>query len=178
MKRDKLPAYAALLLFATAWFLPIEAGAARISDGILPGYQAFMVALTPVSLHRFNELDLITVRELLTALSALSNLLMLYALAIVLGWPRIHFPTPKRLSTVLLVAFIINAQWIWPRGDEYLDLQIGYWAWVASFGLAAMAVRRLERRKRRADGAPTVERRAEELEREGHAHGAAAARAG
>ncbi len=98
MERDKRPAYAALLLFATAWFLPVEAGAARISDGILPGYQAFMVAFGPVTLHRFNELDLIIVRELLTAISALSNLLMFYALAVVLGWPRIHFPTPKRLS--------------------------------------------------------------------------------
>lgn len=160
MEKEKRPALFALLLFAAAWFLPVEADAARISDGILPGFQAFLVALGPVTLHRFNELDLITVRELLTALSALSNLLMLYALAVVLGWPRIHFPTPKRLSTVLLVAFIINAQWIWPRGDEYLDLQIGYWAWVASFGLAAMAVRRLERRRRAGVTAPAVERRA------------------
>ena len=159
MEREKRPALFALLLFATAWFLPVEAEAARISDGILPGAQAFLVALAPVTLHRFNELDLITVRELLTALSALSNLLMLYALAVVLGWPRIHFPTPKRLSTVLLVAFLINAQWIWPRGDEFLDLQIGYWAWCTSFGLVAMAVRRLERR-RRAGGVVPVERRA------------------
>lgn len=160
MAKEKRPALFALLLFAVAWFLPVEATAARIQDGILPGYQAFVIALTPATLHRFNELDLITVRELLTALSALSNLLMIYALAVVLGWPRIHFPTPKRLSTVLLVAFLINAQWIWPRGDEFLDLQIGYWAWCSSFGLVAMAVRRLERRKRAGAAVPAVERRA------------------
>ena len=153
MAKEKRPALLALLLFVIAWFLPVEAGAARIQDGILPGYQAFLVAIAPVTLHRFNELDLITVRELLTALSALSNLLMIYALAVVLGWPRLHFPTPRRLSTVLLVAFLINAQWIWPRGDEFLDLQIGYWAWCSSFGLVAMSVRRLERR-RRARAAP------------------------
>ena len=147
MAKEKRPALIALLMFAVAWFLPVEAGAARIQDGILPGYQAFLVALGPVTLHRFNELDLITVRELLTALSALSNLLMLYALSVVLGWPRIQLPAPARLSTVLLVAFLINAQWVWPRGDEFLDLQVGYWTWCSSFGLVAMAVRRLERRK-------------------------------
>ncbi len=159
MAKEKRPALFALLLFAVAWFLPVEATAARIQDGILPGYQAFVIAITPATMHRFNELDLITVRELLTALSALSNLLMIYALAVVLSWPRIHFPTPKRLSTVLLVAFLINAQWIWPRGDEFLDLQIGYWAWCSSFGLVAMAVRRLERRKRAGATAPVLERR-------------------
>lgn len=159
MERDKMHAYAAALLFVTAWFLPVEAYAARISDGILPGYQAFMVAISPVTLHRFNEIDLITLRELLTALSALSNLLMIFSLVVVLGWPRLHIPAPKRLSTALLFAFLINAQWIWPRGDEFLELQIGYWAWVASFGLAAMALRRLERRRRAGGAAPDVERR-------------------
>lgn len=168
MQRDKMPAHAATLLFVTAWFLPVEAYAARISDGILPGYQAFMVAISPVTLHRFNEIDLITLRELLTALSALSNLLMLFSLAVVLGWPRIHVPAPTRLSTALLFAFLINVQWIWPRGDEFLDLQIGYWAWCASFGLAAIALRRLERRRRAGGAAPAVERR----------HGALAARPG
>lgn len=159
MAKEKRPAVFALLLFMVAWFLPVEASAARIQDGILPGYQAFLVAIAPVTLHRFNELDLITVRELLTALSALSNVLMLYALVVVLSWPQIHFPTPKRLSTVLLVAFLINAQWIWPRGDEFLSLQVGYWAWCSSFGLVAMAVRRLERRTRAGIAAPAVERR-------------------
>ena len=92
-------------------------------------------------------------------MSALSNLLMLYAAAVVLGWPRIHVPTPRRLSTVLLVVFIINVQWMWPRGGEFLDLWIGYWAWCASFGAMAIAVRRLERRKLRSVVAPELERR-------------------
>ena len=159
MAKEKRPALFALLMFVIAWFLPVEADAARISDGILPGYQALLVALGPVTLHEFKELDLITVRELLTAMSALSNLLMIYAAAVVLGWPRVQFPTPRRLSTVLLVAFIMNVQWIWPRGGEFLDLRIGYWAWCASFGLMAIAVRWLERRKRRSAVAPELERR-------------------
>ena len=159
MAKEKRPAVFALVMFVTAWFLPVEAGAARISDGILPGYQALLVALGPVTLHEFKDLDLITVRELLMAMSALSNLLMLYAAAVVLGWPRIHVPTPRRLSTVLLVVFIINVQWMWPRGGEFLDLWIGYWAWCASFGAMAIAVRRLERRKLRSVVAPELERR-------------------
>jgi hypothetical protein len=61
---------------------------------------------------------------------------------------------------VLLVAFLINAQWIWPRGDEFLSLQIGYWAWCSSFGVMAIAARWLERRRLRTAVPPELERRA------------------
>jgi hypothetical protein len=154
MPKEKVPALAALLLFITAWFLPVEAGSSKLSDGILPGYEAFMVAIGPVTWHQFLEIDLLTVRELLMAMSALSNLLMLYTLALVLAWPRIHFPVPYRLSLQLWAAFVLNVQWIWPRGGEFLDLRAGYWLWCSSFALAAVAVRRLERR--RAAAAPVL----------------------
>jgi len=36
MAKEKRPAVFAFVMFVTAWFLPVEAGAARISDGILP----------------------------------------------------------------------------------------------------------------------------------------------
>ena len=147
MLRVKAPAVAALVLFALAWFLPVEADLAKLSDGALPGYQAFLVALGPATWHEFRELDLITIRELLMAMSALSNLLMLYTLALVLAWPRLHLPTPYRLSWQLWAAFALNVQWVWPRGGEYLDLRAGYWLWCASFALAAIAVRHLERRR-------------------------------
>lgn len=160
MSREKLPASLALLLFAAAWFLPVEAGGARLSEGILPGYEAFVVAIAPVTLHPFSELDLVTIREILTALSALSNLLMLYAMVLVLGWPRVRVPGPKRLSLLLWVAFVINAQWIWPRGGEFLDLRFGYWLWCLSFAFVAIAVRRLERRKADVALLTTAERRA------------------
>jgi hypothetical protein len=159
MAKEKLPAIAALLLFATAWFLPVEAEGAQLSDGVIPGVQAFLVAIGPVTQYHFSELDLITIRELLTAMSALSNLLMVYSLAVVLGWPRSHFPAPRRLATMHLVALIINAQWIWPRGGEFLQLRAGYWLWVTSFALVALAVRRLERRKAHPGEAPTPDRR-------------------
>ena len=144
MVRRKLPAVGAVLLFVVAWFLPVEKGGAVLSDGMLPGYQAFRVALGPALMHRFAELDLITIRELLTALSALSNLLVWYALGLVLWWPRTAWPTLRQMSTILLGAFVINAQWIWPRGGEFLDLRAGYWLWCTSFGLLAIAVRRLD----------------------------------
>lgn len=163
MEREKRPALAALALFATAWFLPVEAGAARLSDGILPGYQAFLVAIGPATWHKFLDIDLLTIRELLMAMSALSNLLMVYTLAMVLAWPRIHFPVPYRLSLQLWAAFVLNVQWIWPRGGEFLDLRAGYWLWCASFALAAVAVRRLDRRRA---GAPH-ERVIPERRREG-----------
>lgn len=145
--KEKRLALLALALFAIAWFLPVEDGAARLSDGILPGWQAFLVALGPATWYKFVDLDLVTVRELLMAMSALSNLLMLYTLALVLAWPRLHFPVPYRLSLQLWAAFVLNVQWVWPRGGEFLDLRAGYWLWCASFALAAFAVRRLERRK-------------------------------
>ncbi len=147
MPREKLPAVAALACFVTAWFLPVEAGAARLADGVLPGWQAFQVALGPITWHRFMELDLITIRELLMAMSALSNVMMLYSFALVLGWPRWHFWLPHRLSWHLTAAFIVNVQWLWPRGDEFLDLRAGYFLWCASFAFMALAVWRLERRR-------------------------------
>lgn len=147
MDREKLPALGALLLFATAWFLPVEAASATLSDGVLPGWQAFQVAIGPATWHKAAEIDLLTIRELLMAMSALSNLLMLYTLALVLAWPRIHFPVPYRLSLQLWAAFALNVQWIWPRGGEFLDLRAGYWLWCGSFALAAIAVRQLERRR-------------------------------
>jgi hypothetical protein len=146
MDRSKLPAYGALLCFAAAWFLPVEAGAARLSDGIIPGWQAFLVSIGPVVGHPLIELDLITIRELLMAMSALSNVMMLYSFVLVLAWPRWHFWHPHRLSWHLIAAFIVNVQWMWPRGGEFLDLRVGYYLWCASFALIAVAVWRLERR--------------------------------
>ncbi|MBK7905076.1 MAG: hypothetical protein IPJ78_00770 [Gemmatimonadetes bacterium] len=151
MEREKRPAFAALVLFATAWFLPVEAASATLADGVLPGWQAFLVAIGPATWHKFAEIDLLTIREVLMAMSALSNLLMAYTLALVLAWPRIHFPVPYRLSAQLWAAFVLNVQWIWPRGGEFLDLRAGYWLWCGSFALAAVAVRRLERRRGRDD---------------------------
>ncbi len=147
MSREKLPALGALACFGLAWFLPIEADAARLSDGIVPGWQAFLVALGPITWHRFAELDLITIRDLLMAMSALSNVMMLYAFLLVLGWPRFHFWQPHRLSWHLTAAFVVNVQWMWPRGGEMLQLRPGYFLWCASFALMAVAVRRLERRR-------------------------------
>lgn len=147
MGKEKYPALAALALFAISWFLPVEAALGTLSDGVLPGAQAFLVAVWPPMSYKLAEIDLLTIREVLMAASALSNLLMVYTLALVLAWPRIHFPVPRRLSLQLWAAFVLNVQWIWPRGGEFLDLRIGYWIWCASFALAAVAVRRLERRK-------------------------------
>lgn len=159
MDKKKLPALGAMVLFVTAWFLPVEKDAAVLSDGSLPGYQAFRVAIDPVLQHRLVELDLITVRELLCAMSALTNLLIPFTLFLVLRWPRASWATPRAMSTVLLFAFLINAQWIWPRGEEFLDLRAGYWLWSASFGILAIALRRLYRQKDGAADRRSAERR-------------------
>jgi hypothetical protein len=143
MRREKLPALGAVLLFTAAWFAPIVGDSAELLDGVIPGYEAFRVAIGPALQYPFSEVDLMTLRELLCALSALSNLLVLHALALVLWWPRTAWPGLRRMSHLLLFAFVINAQWIWPRGGEFLDLRIGYWLWCASFPLLALAVRRL-----------------------------------
>lgn len=160
MTKEKIPALVALLMFGTAWFLPVEAASSTLHDGVLPGYEAFLVAIGPVTWHTFPELDLLTIREVLMAMSALSNAMMVYTLAMVLAWPRIHFPVPYRLSHQLWAAFVLNVQWIWPRGGEFLDLRAGFWLWCLSFAFAAVAVRRLERRKATA-APPGLERRAE-----------------
>lgn len=162
MTKEKIPALVALLMFGTAWFLPVESASSTLHDGVLPGYEAFLVAIGPATWHEFAELDLLTIREVLMAMSALSNAMMVYTLALVLAWPRIHFPVPYRLSHQLWAAFVLNVQWIWPRGGEFLDLRAGFWLWCASFAFAAVAVRRLERR-RASVAAPVLERRGRSL---------------
>lgn len=160
MDRVKLPALGALILFGIAWFLPVEADASTLADGVLPGWQALLVAAGPITQHRFAELDLITIRELLMAMSALSNVMMLYSAALALGWPRWRIWHPYRLSWHLIAAFVVNVQWMWPRGGAFLDLRAGYYLWAASFGLMAIAVRRLERRREpRADAIRSETRR-------------------
>ena len=144
MRHPRLPAFLAVLCFVTAWFLPAEESSVTLLDGTLPGYEAFRVAIGPITMYRLAELDLVTIRELLFALSALSNVLVPFAAVAVIRWPRQTWPGMQRLSLAAAVALVLNMQWMWPRGGEYLHLRAGYWLWCSSFLFLALALRRLD----------------------------------
>ena len=143
--KQKLPAFLAMLVFFIAWFLPVERDGVRLADGMLPGYEAFRVAVAPIFSLGRGAAGGPSVRELFFGVSALTNLLIWYALFVAAVYPRRFWPSLRTLSILLVVALCVNAQWLLPSEGQRLNLRIGYWVWCASFPLMALALHRLGR---------------------------------
>lgn len=116
----------AWLVYAAAWFLPVHTEGKTLAAGTVPGWEALRFALGagwpwPV----------------LTVPSALTNLVMLSTLRPASGDPR----AAQRLGVVLWACALFNAL-LWVVVLNFAaGLRIGYWAWVGSFALAALALR-------------------------------------
>lgn len=128
------------LVYAVAFFLPvarygITLGQGDFHEGLLPGFQAFLVAITGDG-------------GVVGILSALTNLVMLTTF---LTFRRISDAGRDRvwlLTALMLVATILNLWWLF-EVDPVSELYVGYYAWLASFGIAgtglAMRARALPR---------------------------------
>ena len=111
------------VMFAVSWFLPVHhygitLGQTDVHEGILPGFQAFLLALQgaggPVGV-----------------LSALTNLAMAATF-----W-RIRDAGRSRvavLAALLLTSVALNLFWLF-WADQPSDLLAGYYAWTGSFGI-------------------------------------------
>ena len=118
--------------FALAWFLPVHRFGNTLvefewKEGLLPGVEAFLLALTPGG-------------GPIPVLSALTNLAMATTF-----W-RIGDAGRQRvgaLAGLLLASVVLNLWWVMVWADQPSDLLAGYWAWTASFGVvgAGLALR-------------------------------------
>lgn len=110
------------VMFALAFFLPVHRYGdtlfhTSLSDGLLPGIQAFLVAL-------FQD-------GTLGAASALTNFVMLATMWRIGDRAR---PALLALAGATGVAFFLNIVWM---TSDLTDLRPGYFLWWVSFGLVA-----------------------------------------
>ncbi|MEI6245587.1 MAG: hypothetical protein WCQ64_11145 [Acidobacteriota bacterium] len=123
---------AVVLVYVLAWFLPVHTSGKTLRDGVLPGWEAFSVAL---DIH--GEEDWGVVSATIARASALTNLLMVGAMVLLLR--RGGRVEPRRWLAWAFVAATIIDLW-WARGganNDRSDLLWGYWLWMSSFALMA-----------------------------------------
>ncbi len=114
-------------VFVLAFFLQVHEGGITVlewhpEDGLLPGFQAFHVAITEPGVAG--------------ALSALTNFLMLATMWRVTAQSRTRIIL---LAVTVSASAVLNGWWLsWE--DPVEDLRIGYYMWWASFALASAAL--------------------------------------
>jgi hypothetical protein len=123
----------AALVYVIAWLTPVVDGGTTLAEGNVPGWEAFRVALSPVWPDEGLEVST-WYWAILTVSSALTNVVFVAALAHLVWRPRIR---RRAVAWALEVAFVVNCSWLISGDREYLRL--GYYLWVASFALLALA---------------------------------------
>jgi hypothetical protein len=112
------------LVYALAFFLPvarygISLREVNLHEGLLPGVEAFLLALKGAG-------------GVVGILSALTNFVMITTFRRIsdAGHDRVWL-----LTVLMLVAMVLNLWWLF-EVDHVSDLYAGYYAWLASFGIA------------------------------------------
>lgn len=134
MKRVPPAVAIAWLLFAASWFLPVYVGGDTLMDGVLPGYQAFDVAV--------GDFEQPLAQRLVPMLSALTNLLMWVTGILFILLPKRR--PPNWVPWAFGAATLLNAVWA-IVADPISDLRLGYWFWLASFAVMTVALFRKPR---------------------------------
>ncbi len=110
-----------LLLFTSAWLLPVHEHGIALPEG-LPGWEAFLIALFPAGTKGYLD-------GVLRIASALTNLLILVVL---FARPWRADRLSRILGCALALTLPLNAQWYLNIGPH---LRIGYYLWWTSFGI-------------------------------------------
>ena len=129
-KLATLISFAAALLYAIAWFLPVAEGGSRYGEGLLPGWEALRVALSPLWSYR----EFVaggSLHSSVSVASGLTNVLFGAALAAMVQ-QRGGVRSIRWIGAALLLAVVINAQWL---VISPVALELGYYCWLASFVL-------------------------------------------
>ena len=129
MSRRNLLLLAAAAAFVLGWVLPV------IDDYV--GWHAFRVALSPIWPYENFGFEA-WYSGLLTVASALTNVVFLLVLADVVFWRRLD---SRVAAWLLLGAFVLNLHWFVRAGSEFTMFRVGYYLWLASFLLLALAAR-------------------------------------
>jgi hypothetical protein len=141
-----------VIAYVLSWFLPVVPNK---TEGVpFRGWDAFLTAIGPV----FDPQHTDVCAQALWVLSALTNLLILGAVLIMLGR---RAPPPRAVTISLAVAAVLNTYWFFlggpawaigmipdtaplkdnclAIGNEPLPLLAGYYVWLSSFVLVAIA---------------------------------------
>lgn len=113
------------LIYAVAWFCPVIEGDKTLADGVLPGWRAFVVALSPL----WEERDGSALQETLFVCSGITNIAFVLGFGLLLRRPA---GSKQPLAWLLLISAAVDSHWIFETGDE---LRVGYWMWLGSFVL-------------------------------------------
>jgi hypothetical protein len=119
--------WSAGLVYAVAWFVKVIKDGDTLADGVLPGWQALRVALSPLWEGEFRWGWL---QGTLSVASGLTNLVFVLALV----------RPARRWSWFLFAAAALNTFWIFDMGPLG-DMRAGYWLWLVSFALLGLAAR-------------------------------------
>ncbi len=119
-----------LLWFAIAWFLPVHKHGSTLPE-VLPGWQAFLVSLSPLwekgdPNHLYNDV--------LSVASAGTNLFMLI---LPFAWYRRREHFIQLIGWACIISVGLNAHWF--LSDLRSDLRVGYFLWWLSFGVVGIA---------------------------------------
>lgn len=131
----------AAVLYVAAWFLPVAIGGSTLESGVLPGWEALRLALSPLWPYE----DFVSERSLrwsIAVASAVTNVLFVACVwALIQAWRDGR--SARWIAYPLIIAAIINTAWIWlaPVWPSW-----GYYCWNGSFLLLALAADRLRAR--------------------------------
>jgi hypothetical protein len=128
MSRVAITVAVAAIANALGWALPV------IDDA--RGWQAFRVALSPLwpfEDFRIPELWL----ALLSVPSALTNVLFVVVAGLLLA--GVSAPRARLLLWMAAGATLLNLHWVFTMQGDRDELEAGYFVWVASFALLALA---------------------------------------
>jgi hypothetical protein len=127
MKESRIALLAAVVANVAGWLMHV------VDDYV--GLQAFRVALSPLwpfEQFRIEPGPLLV----LSVASALTNLLFLVLGALLAARPQRY---AKAVLWAAAVATLLNLHWPISMGAQRAELEIGYFVWVCSFALLALA---------------------------------------
>jgi len=146
MKRASRWMWIGLAVYVVSWFIQVEKDGITLSDGNLPGWQALRLALEPIWRTSSEPLEGSLIWQILSVLSGLSNLVVPLSLVWIAG--ANGGESMRRLARMLLLAGLINLQWL----RSAPDLRAGYYCWAVAFWVLGFAA--LQRAKAMAKPAP------------------------
>ena len=128
MRRRGILLGAAIIAFVGGWVMPVV--------GDYRGWQAFRVALSPAWPYENFRFDA-WYDAALTVASALTNAVFVLALATVV----LRLNATRGLGWILLGALVLDLHWLVRAGSQFTEIGAGYYIWLASFALLALAAR-------------------------------------
>ena len=137
MNASRMLLATAWIAYVTGWLLPVAEGGSKFLQGV-PGYEALMIALTPLWDRSLWEKPGLAA---LFVLSGATNLVMIGS------WVAVRSQWRRGLRAVAwagLASLAVNSHWFFNQ-DRDLHLKIGYYLWWWSFLPLTIGTFRLRR---------------------------------